>query len=262
MGMSHKISEAARTTGFSVSALRFYEKQSIVVPDRAESGYRSYSDRDIDDLRFVRRGKQLGLHLDEIKELLALRQDEECAPLHARIKQLVGNRISQAQSQIGELVEFTSQLNEMMAGLSTHPADGACDDTCGCQADPGRSASTAGDSRLIPLAGSHDGPIACSLQSHMVAGRLDDWDRVVSEATARSRIPDGIRLHFTDDLDIGALAELAAAEQQCCSFFEFEIGVAADGVTLSVTGPDDARDVIASVFGGVIERFAEEGAST
>jgi DNA-binding transcriptional MerR regulator len=59
-----KISEAARATGFSVSALRFYEQAGVVVPERTATGYRSYSDDHLDSLRFVARGKQLGLSLD------------------------------------------------------------------------------------------------------------------------------------------------------------------------------------------------------
>jgi hypothetical protein len=59
----YKISEAARATGFSMSALRFYQLEGVVVPERTTTGYRSYRDNDLDSLRFVARGKQLGLSL-------------------------------------------------------------------------------------------------------------------------------------------------------------------------------------------------------
>jgi hypothetical protein len=45
------------------------------------------------------------------------------------------------------------------------------------------------------------------------------------------------------------LVELVDAEQSCCSFFTFGIGVTVDRVWLDVTGPEDAQTVITSVFG-------------
>lgn len=45
------------------------------------------------------------------------------------------------------------------------------------------------------------------------------------------------------------LAALAQAEQGCCTFFEFAVGITAGAVTLDVTGPADAAPVIAGLFG-------------
>lgn len=247
-GMSkYRISDAARATGFSVSALRFYEKEGVVVPERSESGYRSYRNEDLEALRFVVRGKQLGLSLDEIKELLELLEDDECAPVQSRIRKLVSDRISQAQSQIAALVGFTAQLQQVEARLTSHTAHGSCDDHCGCRSDPGTPEKH--ERELIPLAGPESGDIACSLDPDQVEGRVADWKRMLSTAGSRSAVPGGVRVHFDKDVDIPALAELATAEHDCCSFFQFGIGVGPEGVTLDVTGPDDAQDVIASVFG-------------
>lgn len=243
----YRISDAARATGFSVSALRFYEKEGVVVPDRSDSDYRIYGDPHLDALRFVRRGKQLGLSLDEIKELLELLEDEDCAPVQTRIKELVSDRISQAQEQVAELVGFTSQLQEVQARLSAHTAQGSCDDQCGCRTDPATHQRP--EPEPIPLIGTDSGEIACSLDPNDVGRRVEDWNRVLSASASRSTVPGGVRVHFHDDVDIAALAHLASAEHDCCSFFRFGIGVGPDGVTLDVTGPDDAQDVIASVFG-------------
>jgi DNA-binding transcriptional MerR regulator len=245
-----KISEAARATGFTVSALRFYEKEGVVVPERTSAGYRSYGDDQLESLRFVARGRQLGLSLDDITELLELLGEEECAPVQTRIRHLVGERISQAQDQIAELVAFTSQLQSAAARLGVHTPDGACDDDCGCRSEPAYPRREERDSeRLIPLAGTENGVIACSLQLDAVGARIRDWDRVLDSATSRRAIPNGVRVAFNRDVDVSALAELAAAEHDCCSFFHFDIGIGADGVTLDVTGPDDSQQVITAVFG-------------
>lgn len=243
----YRISEAAEATGFSVSALRFYEKEDVVVPDRSESDYRVYNDRHLDGLRFVRRGKQLGLSLDEIKELLELLEDEDCAPVQSRIKELVSDRISQAQERIAELVGFTSQLQSVQARLGSHTAEGSCDDQCGCRTD--LVVHERRGPEPIPLMGADSGDIVCSLDPDRVGGRVEDWNRVLSKSESRSEINGGVRVHFDHDADIVALAKLAEAEQDCCSFFRFDIGIGPDGVSLDVTGPEEARDVIASVFG-------------
>jgi DNA-binding transcriptional MerR regulator len=242
-----KISEAARATGFSVSALRFYEQAGVVVPERTASGYRSYGDSHLDSLLFVARGKQLGLSLDDITELLELLDDEECAPVQARIRQLVTERIDQAQDQIAELVAFTGQLQAAAARLGIHTPDGACDDDCGCRSEPGQVQPRVSQSTL--LVGSDTPEIACALHPESVGERIEDWNRILAAATAQTAIPKGVRIVFDRDVDAGALASLAAAEQTCCSFFRFEISIGVDEVALGVSGPDDAQPVIAAVFG-------------
>jgi DNA-binding transcriptional MerR regulator len=243
-----KISEAARATGFTVSALRFYEKEGVVVPERTATGYRAYGDDHLESLRFVARGKQLGLSLEDITELLELLDDKECAPVQTRIRHLVRERIGQAQDQIAELVAFTSQLQTAAATLGVHTPDGACDDDCGCRSEPHQPVGV-GRERLIPLDGSTSPEIACSLQPESVGERIRDWDRVLESACGRASTPGGVRVVFDRDVDVAALAQLAAAEQDCCSFFQFDISIGTDGITLDVTGPADSQQVIAAVFG-------------
>jgi hypothetical protein len=103
---------------------------------------------------------------------------------------------------------------------------------------------------LTPLVGIVSGDIACALDPSSVGDRIEEWNRTLVAATARLRIEHGLRVVFDRDVDVAALVELAAAEQTCCTFFEFRIGIGSDGVSLEVTGPDDAQDVIAAVFGG------------
>lgn len=243
-----KISEAARATGFTVSALRFYEKKGVVVPERTASGYRAYGDDHLESLRFVTRGKQLGLSLEDITELLDLLDEEECAPVQTRIRHLVVERIGQAQEQIAELVAFTSQLQAAAARLGVHTPDGACDDDCGCRSEP-HQAGVVDRRRLIPLVGATSSEIACSLQPDSVGARLQDWRRVLESATARTALPGGVRVVFDRDIDVAALAQLAATEQVCCSFFRFDIGIGTDAITLDVTGPAESQQVITAVFG-------------
>ncbi|MEM9360400.1 MAG: MerR family transcriptional regulator [Pseudomonadota bacterium] len=65
-----RISEAARTTGLSVSAIRFYERSSIVRGPSRNGRNRDYSESDIRQLRFVRNARSLGIPLQYIAEIL------------------------------------------------------------------------------------------------------------------------------------------------------------------------------------------------
>jgi MerR family mercuric resistance operon transcriptional regulator len=63
----------ARLSGVGVETLRFYEQQGLLEePPRRASGYRQYPPAAVFRLHFIRRAKELGFSLQEIRELLAL----------------------------------------------------------------------------------------------------------------------------------------------------------------------------------------------
>ena len=67
----------ARNAGVGVETVRFYERQGLIeeLPGRPPSGYREYDDEVVSRLGFIRRAKELGFTLKEIKGLLSLRRD-------------------------------------------------------------------------------------------------------------------------------------------------------------------------------------------
>ncbi|MFV2063892.1 MAG: MerR family transcriptional regulator [Chloroflexota bacterium] len=240
----YRISEAARETGFSASALRFYEQQGIVVPERTDNGYRSYDERAMGALRFIARAKRLGLSLEETAELLALLDEDECGPIQSRMRSMVSQRIDQAHEQVTDLVSFTAELQRVAARLGTHTPHGPCDGTCGCTADQPATALPVMNS--VPRAGPGNEHIACSLEPGSVDGRITEWRYLLGNATAREELNDGVRLRFPRDADVVALSRLAAAEQGCCGFFAFRISIDAEAVTFEITGPPEAQDIIAA----------------
>ncbi len=70
------IGRVARRAGVGVETVRFYERQGLIEePPRRMSGYREYDEDVVSRLGFIRRAKELGFTLKEIKELLSLRRD-------------------------------------------------------------------------------------------------------------------------------------------------------------------------------------------
>ncbi len=70
----HQIGEVAEAVGLSLRTIRYYEEVGIVVPSgRSGGGFRQYTDDDIERLRVVKAFKPLEFSLDEMRDLLELR---------------------------------------------------------------------------------------------------------------------------------------------------------------------------------------------
>ena len=93
-------------------------------------------------------------------------------------------------------------------------------------------------------------PIACTLEPSAVEDRVDEWHRVLDGATERAAIDGGVALRF--DLvpkTAAAVADLAAREQGCCSFFDFTLRLVPGALWLEVRAPDDALPIVETLFG-------------
>ena len=71
-----RIGELAGRTGVSIRALRYYEEQALLRPDRTSSGYRIYSDSDLDTVRRIRLLLAAGLGTELIAQILSCMVDE------------------------------------------------------------------------------------------------------------------------------------------------------------------------------------------
>jgi len=228
---TYTIGEVSQRSGFTSSALRYYESIGLVVPAaRSASGYRIYDSRTLDRLAFIARAKDLGCSLEEITDLVGTWDAEKCGPVQRRFHSLVTDKIREAQRQITELTAFSSQLYQAAAQLSGPPVDGPCADDCACLA--------AGP------------PLACTLGSDEIPDRLARWQAILGRAVSRSTAPDGaLRLAFDDPGILDELGRMTVAEQRCCAFFSFTITVDTRGVGLEVRAPEAAAAQVSALFG-------------
>jgi DNA-binding transcriptional MerR regulator len=130
---TYTIGQVAEQTGFTASALRYYEGVGLVVPaGRTDAGYRLYDERALARLAFIARAKQLGCTLEEIASLVGIWDGDRCGPVQVRFHDLVTNKIAETERQIAELVAFGDQLRHAAAQLAGPATDGPCNESCAC----------------------------------------------------------------------------------------------------------------------------------
>ncbi len=112
------IGQVARQTGVGVETVRFYERRGLLEkPPRKESGYRQYPPEAILRLRFIKKAKEVGFSLKEIKELLSLRLDAtatcEDVKSRAEAKMLdIEQKIQGLQKMKQALTDLTAACSE------------------------------------------------------------------------------------------------------------------------------------------------------
>lgn len=250
MSTTYQIAEAAERSGFSPSALRYYESIGLLTPERTDNGYRTYDDANLDRLAFIARAKQLGCTLDETTELVEAWEGGWCAPVQQRLRGLAASKLADARERIAELGAIVAQLQHAARSLEGQAPEGPCDETCGCGAPADTTATTPIDlGRRSTRAGTP--PIACTLDASELPGRVEAWQQALADVERREAISGGLRLVLRADSDLGELARLAAAEQGCCAFFSFALTLDARGAALEVRAPDDAGALLTDVFGAV-----------
>lgn len=113
--MKHlKIGEVAKQSEVGIETIRYYEREGLLAePDRRPSGYRQYDDTVIARLRFIRRTKELGFTLSEIKELLSLRFDTSTRCEHVRER--AEHKIADIEQRIRALQKMKRSLKQIIS---------------------------------------------------------------------------------------------------------------------------------------------------
>lgn len=252
---TYTIGRLADQVGFSTSALRYYEATGLLTPvGRTEAGYRLYDDTALARLEFIAAAKHLGCSLDEIAELLALQEREECRPVQARLHELVTSKIGDARRRRTELAQLTLQLEAAARQLGGEAVDGPCAADCACVTARPEGGDNDRDTTgpvPVPFGRSTDPAISCTLEADDIPARLEAWDRVLGSVVDRQPLDDetGMRLRFDADAPADELLRLCQAERGCCGFFSFAIVIDGRGLTLEVRAPDAARDAVTALFG-------------
>lgn len=110
-----KIGEVAAASGCHPETIRYYERIGLLpAPARASNGYRAYAGTDVERLRFVARGRDLGFALDEIRSLLQLagRDDLSCT----EVDRVAQAHLSDVRTRIADLQRMAGELERVLDG--------------------------------------------------------------------------------------------------------------------------------------------------
>jgi MerR family transcriptional regulator, copper efflux regulator len=106
------IGQAAAASGVSARMIRHYEQAGFIPKaGRTRAGYRVYADTEVHALRFIRRARDLGFPLQEIKALLGLWNNRRRAS--ADVKRLVDDHVKALDVKIAELQTMRRALIEL-----------------------------------------------------------------------------------------------------------------------------------------------------
>ncbi len=109
MALLLRIGELAAELSINPKTIRYYEEIGLLPePSRSTSGYRLYDATDRDRLRFIIKAKAVGLTLEEIGEIVALRTDGRQPCDH--VLTLLDRKLGAVEEQLRALAEFQREL--------------------------------------------------------------------------------------------------------------------------------------------------------
>lgn len=103
----------ARLTGVNAETIRYYEREHVLPePSRGNARYRVYAQIDVERLLFVRRARDLGFTLDEVRELISLSDEpnRSCADVDA----LARAHLVQVEAKIAQLHALQLELSRVI----------------------------------------------------------------------------------------------------------------------------------------------------
>ena len=107
-----KIGKASQATSVSAKMIRYYESVGLIRPsERTESNYRDFSERDLNDLRFIRRARNLGFSVEEIARLLSLWRDRDRPS--REVKALAEKHVAGLDARIAEMQAMADALRNL-----------------------------------------------------------------------------------------------------------------------------------------------------
>ena len=119
------IGRLAEQANVSVDTVRYYERAGLLpTPTRTPSGYRTYPTGIVERLQFIRRAKDLGFSLDEIRDLLAL-SDQRGTGV-SQIREIAARRLADVETRLAELSRLRHGLKQLVDACPGHGDPGTC----------------------------------------------------------------------------------------------------------------------------------------
>lgn len=111
------IGQAAKASGVSAKMIRYYDEIGLVRPaSRTAANYREFDAREINELRFIRRARNLGFSVVEIVQLLSLWRDRERPS--REVKAIAEKHLADLDARIAEMQAMADTLRHLSHGCA------------------------------------------------------------------------------------------------------------------------------------------------
>ena len=111
------IGELSRRTGVNIETIRYYERIKILpTPARTEGGRRVYGPNELRTLAFIRRARELGFSLDDIRTLLNLGAPGQASC--ADVREIAAHHLDHIRAKISDLKKLERLLAKTIAQCS------------------------------------------------------------------------------------------------------------------------------------------------
>jgi MerR family transcriptional regulator, mercuric resistance operon regulatory protein len=112
MDQDFPIGELARRSGVAIETIRYYERMSLLPRvERTSSGRRVFHEDDLKTLVFIRRSRELGFSLGDIRELLSLRRNVKCSAVRA----IAERHLENVREKVRSLTTLEHTLSDAVA---------------------------------------------------------------------------------------------------------------------------------------------------
>jgi len=111
--MALTIGEMGKATSTKIETIRYYEKIGLLPkPARTSSNYRDYGPAELGRLSFIRRSRDLGFSLDQVRALLGLSDDKSCDC--AGIDRIANQHLVEVDRKIADLQALRRELKAVI----------------------------------------------------------------------------------------------------------------------------------------------------
>lgn len=120
------IGQISKAAGVPASTVRYYEREGLMQASaRSEGNYRLFAPADLDRLRFIRAAQSAGFTLDDVEDLLHLR-DTRTSPC-GEVKSLIETRLQEVENRLNDLASLSKSLSSFLGRCEAADASDPCE---------------------------------------------------------------------------------------------------------------------------------------
>ena len=123
---SRTIGKLAKEANVGVETVRFYERKGILrQPPKPPHGYRSYSERDLVTIGYIKEAKDLNFSLGDVQQLMA-RAERDTAGFCTAVRGVARQKLRDVKRQIAELLALQASLEDFLVKCAARKGPKDC----------------------------------------------------------------------------------------------------------------------------------------